>query len=46
MVNFCALHKIKPEITRIPMNGIDDSWKKVVAKQARYRFVIDVDRRG
>ena len=46
MVNFCALHKIKPEITRIPMNGIDDSWKKVVAKQARYRFVIDVDGRG
>jgi uncharacterized zinc-type alcohol dehydrogenase-like protein len=46
MVNFCALHKIKPEITRIAVNGIDDSWKKVVAKQARYRFVIDIDGRG
>ena len=46
MVNFCALHKIKPEITRIAMNGIDDSWKKIVAKQARYRFVIDIAGRG
>jgi alcohol dehydrogenase (NADP+) len=42
MVDFCALNKIKPEITRISMNGIDDAWKKVVDKQARYRFVIDM----
>jgi uncharacterized zinc-type alcohol dehydrogenase-like protein len=42
MVDFCALNKIKPEITRIPMNGIDDAWGKVVDKQARYRFVIDM----
>jgi uncharacterized zinc-type alcohol dehydrogenase-like protein len=42
MVNFCALHKIKPEITKISMNGIDDAWSKVVAKKARYRFVIDM----
>lgn len=42
MVDFCALNKIKPEITKIPMSGIDDSWKKIVAKQARYRFVIDM----
>ena len=24
------------------MNGIDDAWKKVFDKQARYRFVIDM----
>jgi uncharacterized zinc-type alcohol dehydrogenase-like protein len=46
MVDFCALNKIKPEVTKIPMNGIDDAWKKVVAKQARYRFVIDTNARG
>ena len=28
MVDFCALNKIKPEITKISMNGIDDAWKK------------------
>ena len=42
MVDFCALNKIKPEITKISMNGIDEAWKKVFDKQARYRFVIDM----
>lgn len=42
MVDFCDINKITPEITRISMNGIDDAWKKVVDKQARYRFVIDM----
>jgi uncharacterized zinc-type alcohol dehydrogenase-like protein len=41
-VDFCALNKIKPDITKIPMNGVDDAWKMVVGKQARYRFVIDM----
>ena len=43
MIDFCALHKIKPEIAKIPMSGIYDAWSKVVAKQARYRFVVDVN---
>jgi uncharacterized zinc-type alcohol dehydrogenase-like protein len=42
MLDFCALQKIKPQITKIPMNGINDAWSKVVAKKARYRFVIDM----
>jgi alcohol dehydrogenase (NADP+) len=42
MIDFCALHKIKPEITKIPMSGIDEAWEKVVAKKARYRFVVDM----
>jgi uncharacterized zinc-type alcohol dehydrogenase-like protein len=42
MVEFCARNKIRPEITTIRMQGIDESWKKVVAKQARYRFVVDM----
>jgi uncharacterized zinc-type alcohol dehydrogenase-like protein len=42
MIDFCALNKIRPEVTKISMNGIDDSWKKVIAKQARYRYVIDM----
>lgn len=40
-LDFCARHRIRPEVTRIAMTGIDDAWAKVVAKQARYRFVID-----
>jgi uncharacterized zinc-type alcohol dehydrogenase-like protein len=42
MIDFCALNKVKPEITKISMNGIDDSWTKVVEKKARYRYVIDM----
>jgi uncharacterized zinc-type alcohol dehydrogenase-like protein len=42
MIDFCARNKTTPEITKIPMSGIDAAWQKVVAKQARYRFVIDL----
>ena len=42
MINFCALNNIKPEIIRIPMNGVDNAWKKVIDKKARYRYVIDI----
>jgi uncharacterized zinc-type alcohol dehydrogenase-like protein len=42
MINFCALNNIKPEIIKIPMNGINEAWKKVVDKKARYRYVLDV----
>jgi uncharacterized zinc-type alcohol dehydrogenase-like protein len=42
MVDFCARNQIVPEITKIPMTGIDAAWEKVIAKQARYRYVIDL----
>ena len=42
MLEFCAAQKIKPQITKIPMSGINDAWAKVVAKQVRYRFVMDM----
>jgi uncharacterized zinc-type alcohol dehydrogenase-like protein len=41
-INFCAQHRIAPEVTRIPMQGIDAAWERVVNKQARYRYVIDL----
>jgi uncharacterized zinc-type alcohol dehydrogenase-like protein len=42
MLDFCAMQKIKPQITKIPMDGINDTWSKIIAKQARYRFVMDM----
>ena len=42
MLDFCALQNIKPQITKIPMDGINVAWSKVIAKQARYRFVMDM----
>jgi len=43
MIDFCALNRIKPEITKISMNGIDDAWTKVFEKKARYRYVINMN---
>jgi len=42
MLDLCALQNIRPQITRIPMTGVNDAWEKVIAKQARYRFVMDM----
>ena len=41
-IDFCALNKIRPEITKISMNGIDDAWTKVFEKKARYRYVMEM----
>jgi alcohol dehydrogenase (NADP+) len=46
MLDFCATEKIKPQITKIPMDGINNTWAKVIAKQARYRFVMDMNMKG
>jgi len=46
MLDFCSTQKIKPQITKIPMNGINDAWSKVIGKQARYRFVMDMAMKG
>lgn len=43
LVDFCASHKIKPEITKITTKEIDDAWDKVINKKARYRFVIEIN---
>lgn len=40
-LNFCAVHKITPEIKKISMKDISSSWDKVVNKKARYRYVVD-----
>ncbi len=46
MLEFCAQQDIKPQIEKIPMSGINDAWAKVIAKQARYRYVLDMSVNG
>ena len=41
-VDFYALNRIKPEINKTPMSGIDETWSEIVAKQSRYRRVLDM----
>ncbi|MCK9859585.1 NAD(P)-dependent alcohol dehydrogenase [Paenibacillus sp. ATY16] len=42
MLDFCAEHRITPEIEVISANQIDEAWERVLASDVRYRFVIDV----
>ena len=41
VMNYCAENKIYPQIQIIKAEEINDAWKKVVNKEARYRYVID-----
>ncbi len=46
MLDFCAEHKIAPEIEVISANQIDEAWERVLASDVRYRFVIDISTMG
>ena len=41
VMDYCAKHKIYPQIQVIKATEINDAWEKVVNKEARYRYVID-----
>jgi alcohol dehydrogenase (NADP+) len=41
VLNYCAKNKIYPQIQVIKAEDINEAWKKVVNKEARYRYVID-----
>ncbi len=46
MLDFCAEHRITPEIELISANQIDEAWERVLASDVRYRFVIDIGTMG
>jgi alcohol dehydrogenase (NADP+) len=41
MLNFCAEHNIAPNIEVISADQIDEAYKRVLASDVKYRFVID-----
>ncbi|MDO5864601.1 MULTISPECIES: NAD(P)-dependent alcohol dehydrogenase [Paenarthrobacter] len=41
MLNFCAEHGLGAEIEVIPAEKINEAYERVLASDARYRFVID-----
>ncbi|MEW4326919.1 NAD(P)-dependent alcohol dehydrogenase [Rossellomorea marisflavi] len=41
MLNFCAEHNIAPKIELISADQIDEAYKRVLAFDVKYRFVID-----
>lgn len=42
VVDYCAENKIYPQIQMIKPEMINEIWEKVVNKEARYRYVIDM----
>jgi len=41
VVHYCADNNVRPQIQIIKADQINDAWKKVLNKEARYRYVID-----
>lgn len=41
MLDFCAEHNIAPNIEVISADQIDEAYKRVLASDVKYRFVID-----
>lgn len=41
MLDFCAEHGISAEVEVIHANGIDDAYRRLLAGNVRFRFVID-----
>ncbi|KAL6544008.1 cinnamoyl-Coa reductase [Orobanche gracilis] len=42
MLNFCAAHKIYPEIELIPIQYSNEAIERMIKKDVKYRFVIDI----
>ncbi|KAF9600875.1 hypothetical protein IFM89_013782 [Coptis chinensis] len=42
MLEFCAANKIYPEIEVIPIDYINEALERMVKKDVKYRFVIDI----
>jgi uncharacterized zinc-type alcohol dehydrogenase-like protein len=42
VVDYCAAHNIRPEVEVIPMNKVNEAYDRVVNKDIKFRFVIDM----
>lgn len=42
VLDFCADHNITPDVQIIPIQDINDAYKKVEAGEVRFRYVIDM----
>ncbi|XP_057969652.1 probable cinnamyl alcohol dehydrogenase 1 isoform X2 [Malania oleifera] len=43
MLNFCAAHGIYPEIEIIPIQYANEALQRLIKKDVKYRFVIDIE---
>ena len=43
MIDFCAAHKIYPDIEVIPIQYAYEAFERLLKKDVKYRFVIDIE---
>ena len=43
MLDFCAAHKIYPDIEIVPIQYVNEAWERLTKGDVKYRFVIDVE---
>jgi alcohol dehydrogenase (NADP+) len=46
MLDFCAKNNIASEIELIPIQKVNEAYKRILASDVRYRFVIDIKSLG
>lgn len=44
MLNFCAAHKVFPKVEVIDIQYINEALERLINKDVKYRFVIDVEK--
>jgi uncharacterized zinc-type alcohol dehydrogenase-like protein len=42
MLDFCAEHKIASDVEVVPMQSVNDAYERLLKKDVKYRFVIDM----
>ncbi|MCL2777915.1 MAG: NAD(P)-dependent alcohol dehydrogenase [Polyangiaceae bacterium] len=42
VLDYCAAHKIAPEVEIIPIQKINEAYERMIRNDVRYRFVIDM----
>ncbi|MBB3262204.1 putative zinc-type alcohol dehydrogenase-like protein [Paraburkholderia bannensis] len=42
LMNFCAAHDIGADIELVPIEQVNEAWRRMIAADVHYRFVIDM----
>lgn len=42
MLEYCAAHKIYPQIEIIPIEYVNEALERLIKRDVKYRFVIDI----
>ena len=43
MIDFCAAHEVYPKIELIPIDYANEALERLIKRDVKYRFVIDIE---